>query len=82
MKSVVGKCPTAPGYGIVSMCVQGPTGRRFLSTPPAKMSSGPCPSSRAAMGAATNATTNRKTMKSPPAIATRSRLNRSQTCSQ
>ena len=46
------------------------------------MSFGPCPSSFFAIGAPMKATRIRKMMKMPPAIATLSRLSRSQTPSQ
>jgi hypothetical protein len=54
----------------------------FWFTPPAKMSFGPWPRSRAAIGEPTKAARKRKMMKSPPPIATLSRRKRRQTCSQ
>ena len=64
--------------------VSGPTGTRLVGSTPSlgKMSLGPWPSHFSASGAPAKATTNRRTMNTPLAIATLSRRNRRQTCSQ
>ncbi len=73
----------APGYGASLIRVHGPTGSCvWASTPSAKMSSGPCPSTLCAIGAATNAARKRKTMNPRLMSASLSRLKRIQTSSQ
>ena len=64
------------------MCVHGPTGSRSSFTPVKKMSFGPWPRKCAAIGPPNAATSTRKMMKKPLAIATLSRRKRIHTCSQ
>ena len=68
--------------GVVTFVI-GPTGTcRSSRAYGRKMSSGVWPSCRAAIVAPGNAARTRKMMKMPAPIATLSRLNRRQTCSQ